>query len=109
MFDRSALIRRAEEYCRWTGKRLGPELGFGVHGIVFTLESQSAARRAAIKIHERERYYLRERDVYRRLAEVGLTSVQGCTVPEMIRSDDELWIIEMTVVTPPYLLDFAGA
>lgn len=26
----------------------------------------------------------------------------------MLGSNDELWVIEMTVVTPPYLLDFAG-
>jgi hypothetical protein len=27
----------------------------------------------------------------------------------MLRSDDELWVIEMEIVSQPYLLDFAGA
>ena len=27
----------------------------------------------------------------------------------MLRHDDDLWVIEMTVVTRPFVLDFAGA
>jgi hypothetical protein len=46
--------------------------------------------------------------VYRRLADEGLTSVLGCEVPEMLRHDDDLWAIEMSIVKPPFVLDFAG-
>ena len=109
MIDRSVLVRRAEEYARRVDAELGPELGYGVHGIVLTLESGSRTRRPAIKVFERERFYRRERDVYFRLAEEEVASLRGCTVPEMLRYDDELCVIEMTVVTPPYVLDFAGA
>jgi hypothetical protein len=35
--------------------------------------------------------------------------IRGCTIPELIGYDDELWIIEMTMVFRPYVLDFAGA
>ena len=30
-------------------------------------------------------------------------------VPQLLGSDDELWIVEMTIVSPPFALDFAGA
>ena len=109
MIDYPELVRRANEYCRRVGKGLGPQIGSGYHGNVFTLENQSNTYRSAIKVHERERFYRRERNIYMRLAEEGVTSVLGCTVPEMLRHDDELLVIEMTVVTPPYVLDFAGA
>jgi hypothetical protein len=33
----------------------------------------------------------------------------GFHVPQLIRYDDELRVIEMTIVTPPFVLDFAGA
>src|SRR4026207_1339587 len=33
----------------------------------------------------------------------------GFHVPQLIRADDDLWVIEMTIVTRPFVLDFAGA
>ncbi|MFQ5734167.1 MAG: hypothetical protein ACE5KM_19700 [Planctomycetaceae bacterium] len=27
----------------------------------------------------------------------------------MLRFDDQLWVVEMEIVTPPFILDFAGA
>ncbi len=109
MTTKSELLRRAEVYCRREGLFLGEQLGYGVHGIVFTVEYQSKGGREAIKAHEREADYRRERDVYLRLREHGVRAIRQCAVPEMIRHDDELWIIQMTVVTRPYVLDFAGA
>jgi hypothetical protein len=35
--------------------------------------------------------------------------IRGCNVPALIDFDDELWVIEMTVVGRPFVLDFAGA
>jgi hypothetical protein len=109
MFDRPELHRRASEYCQRTGLQLGPQLGYGVHGTVFSARNQSELGRSAVKVHERERFYLRERDVYRRLADEGVESVLGFDVPRVLNSDDEMWVIEMTIVTPPFVLDFAGA
>lgn len=88
---------------------LGPQLGFGVHGNVFGIKNEVNAHRSAVKIHDRERHYLRERDVYVRLAEEELTVVLGCNVPRMLKFDNELFAIQMSVVSPPYVLDFAGA
>jgi hypothetical protein len=36
-------------------------------------------------------------------------TIRGCNIPAPIDFDDELWVIEMTVVGRPFVLDFAGA
>jgi len=46
---------------------------------------------------------------YLRLQEHGITDLEGFHVPEMIRWDDEFLVIEMTIVTRPFVLDFAQA
>jgi hypothetical protein len=109
MNNRSELLRRAREYCRRNGLLLGSLLGSGIHGSVFEAESQTEKGISAIKMHDREHEYCRERDVYLRLRELEVTDIRGCAVPEMLRYDDELWVIEMTIVTRPFVLDFAGA
>ncbi len=38
-----------------------------------------------------------------------VTEVRGCAVPELLACDDQFWIIQMTIVTRSFLLDFAGA
>jgi hypothetical protein len=107
--NRPGLQRRAREFCQREGLVVGATLGFGVHGIVLAAQSQAKAGRLAIKVHEREVDYCRERDVYLRLQEQGITDIRGNAVPELIAYDNELWVIEMTVVTRPFVLDFAGA
>jgi hypothetical protein len=103
------LRRRADEYARRNRLALGEQLGYGVHGIVFVVESQTEPGRSAIKIHEREVPYCRERDVYLRLYEHSVTQICGSDVPQLLNYDDELWLIQMTIVSRPYVLDFAGA
>jgi hypothetical protein len=102
-----------KQYATRHGLSLGDELGHGVHGIVFATESQPrkdvAAVHSAIKVHEREADYCRERDIYLRLKQHAVTMIRGCNVPQLLRYDDELRIIEMTVVSRPFVLDFAGA
>jgi hypothetical protein len=107
------LERRARQYTQQHGLLLGEELGCGIHGIVFVTECHSenkpAAARSAIKVHQRQPSYCRERDVYLRLKEHGVTAIRGCHVPKLLRHDDVLWVLEMTVVSRPFVLDFAGA
>jgi len=88
---------------------IGEQLGFGLHGIVFAAKYQTKGGRLALKVHERDKEYRRERDVYLRLQEHAVTKIRGCSVPEMIGFDDELCVIEMTLVDRPFVLDFAGA
>jgi hypothetical protein len=88
---------------------LGEPLGAGVHGSVFAAECQINGGRSAVKGHERQPFYYREREVYQRLRDLDLTTVRSCNVPALIDFDDELWVIEMTIVARPFVLDFAGA
>ncbi len=109
MASRQELVDRAERYAQRTKLQLGEQLGFGVHGIVFACQRMGAPGRLAIKVHERQRSYERERDVYLRLQQHAVTQIRGCHVPQLLGYDDDLLVIEMTAVTPPYVLDFAGA
>jgi hypothetical protein len=106
-------MRRAQEYAHRNELGFVKELGFGVHGIVLSAESQiklSGLRfPSAVKVHEGDVCYERERDIYLRLKDRGVNAIRGCAMPKLIGYDDKLWIIEMSVVTPPYVLDFAGA
>jgi hypothetical protein len=106
-------MSRAREYAQANGLTLGKELGFGVHGIVVVTESAGEpgrpARQSALKAHQRETEYLRERDVYLRLQDHQVERIRGCEVPQLIDYNDHLWILEMTIVTRPFVLDFGGA
>lgn len=67
-------------------------------------------QKSAVKAHsQRSRHYATERDIYLRLQARGVTEILGFHVPELVRYDDELWVIEMHIVKPPFVLDFAGA
>lgn len=109
MSERPDLFRRLQEYAERTQLAIGGQLGFGVHGIVYKVQRQYQTGEWAIKVHEREADYCRERDVYLRLETLGVSEIRGCNVPELVDFDDKLLLIEMTVVPRPFILDFAGA
>ena len=109
MSFRDEPMRRAREYADRRRLTIGKELGFGVHGIVFVMESPASNRQSAVKAHQRELDYLRERDVYLRLLECNVMKIRNFEVPQFIDCYDELWVLEITIVSRPYLLDFAGA
>ncbi|MGO8925674.1 MAG: hypothetical protein ACLQU3_02085 [Limisphaerales bacterium] len=47
--------------------------------------------------------------MYERLSAAGVNNILGFHLPQFIRADNELQVIEMTIVTRPFVLDFAGA
>jgi hypothetical protein len=104
--DVAALKKRAELF--GDGGRstvdFGRRLGFGTDGYVWATH-----RNSAIKVLESGECYLRERDCYRRLFERMVDSIDGLAVPRLLDYDDELLIVEMEIVEPPYLLDFGKA
>jgi len=102
-------IQNAQTYARRRQLQLAERLGFGIHGIIYVAENKSASGKTAVKVHRETEPYLRECAAYERLQEIGVSKVQGFNVPQFIRADDELRIIEMTIVTRPFVLDFAGA
>jgi hypothetical protein len=107
------LERRAQDFAQRHGLVLGARLGSGVHGIVYASESQpvsgAAPTTSAVKVHRHVPDFLRERDIYLRLKERGVRAIRGCRVPELLRYDDDSLILEMTIVTRPFVLDFGGA
>lgn len=92
------------QYAERKNLQLADQLGFGNQGTVFATNVDSA-----IKVHERESFYQRERDVYFRLYQHRVSEVCGCAVPTLVDCDNDLWIIEMTIVARPFVLDFASA
>ena len=79
-----------------------------MHGSVFTCVRPTLSRNA-LKVIERVESYTIERDVYLRLRKLGIDLIQGHNVPQLIDFDDELLVIEMSVVVKPFVLDFGGA
>ena len=101
--------KRAKQY--QSDKRLELEscLGAGTQGSVYLFNSPSRSQRVAVKFHERDEAYVRERNVYLRLQELEIHEVHGHEVPQLVDFDDRLLAIEMTIVSPPFVLDFGGA
>ena len=101
---RDEIWERANQYAAEQGRILIGQLGYGYDGSVFATEQQSA-----IKVLRFERLYQRERDVYLRLLSEAIIDIAGFSVPQLIHHDDRLWVVEMGIVSPPFVLDFAGA
>lgn len=102
---------RASLYAQQRGLELGPRLGDGKDGIVYSTFG-SPQGPTAVKALARADLYGRELACYRRLAERGVggpVQVCGHNVPQLLGHDDELLIVEMRIVPKPYVLDFAGA
>ena len=97
---------RVEKYSLLKQRNLNPELrfGWGYDGIVLGTTIGSA-----IKGFGFEQLYQRERDVYLRLGEFNVEEILGFTIPRLLAYDDALLCIEMEIVAPPFVLDFAGA
>lgn len=104
-----ALIKNALAYAARHELRLAERLGFGVHGIICVAENKSGGGKTAIKAHREPGPYLRERAVYEHLRRARVTEILGFNVPQFVRAEDDLRVIEMTIVARPFVLDFAGA
>src|SRR6059058_5955375 len=78
-------------------------LGGGKDGSVWR-----TSRLTALKVHERIESYRAERDAYARLRDLQNRRVAGFTVPLLRVHDDELGTLEMDIVFPPFVVDFAS-
>ncbi|MBI3463008.1 MAG: hypothetical protein HY000_08100 [Planctomycetes bacterium] len=101
---REALRQNAETFARQRGIGIEQQLGFGIDGTVW-----GTTRKSVVKAHEREIAYCRERDVYYRLKDRGVTSIVRSSVPALIDYDDRLLVLEIEIVKPPWVIDFAHA
>lgn len=101
---RDQLLAVAVNYAANCGVSLLRFLGDGNDGAVWESNQQTA-----IKAIERRDSYFRERDAYLRLQDLEIVDLQGFAVLWLIGFDDTKQIVEMTVVFPPCILDFAKA
>ena len=77
-------------------------LGDGTDGCVWR-----SSRNTAIKALERHRSYVTERDCYRLLTKHCVTAIDGFSIPKLVEYDDHTLVIEMAIVSPPCVIDFA--
>ena len=103
------LTQHARTYASQHQLTLVERLGFGIHGMVFVAENNHKPGKSALKILRAPEPYFRERAVYERLRDAGISKILGFHVPQLFRADDQMHIIEMSIVTRPFVLDFAGA
>lgn len=95
------LESRARTYAERTGVALEARLGYGSDGTVWQTH-----RKTAIKVFEKAEVYRHELAVYVRLRDRRLRKIGDYSIPQLVRHDDPLMVIEMTLVNPPYVLDF---
>jgi hypothetical protein len=104
LYSFDEIEHRAMEYSTVRGMQLEQRLGFGKDGIVW---ATSAA--TAVKGHARDDLFEREFGCYQRLGACHIDNIMGHRVPLLLDWDHELRVMEITIVTPPFLLDFADA
>lgn len=103
------MLPEAKAYESLRGLELTGALGDGVDGNVWSVRSKGKRIPWAMKMQRRTDDYERERDCYARLAEHGINKIAGFNIPVCRRTDDVWKVIEMSIVTPPFIVDFAGA
>jgi|ERR1051325_3650188 hypothetical protein len=103
------LLPNARLYADRRQVEFAEPLGSGKDGIVLVGKGKDKSGNVAVKALRWDEMYQREKQVYERLRELGVSSVQGFNVPQLLGCDDGLRVIEMTIVRRPFVLDFAGA
>lgn len=59
-----------------------------------------------LKVHRSTHTFVPELAAYERLAKHRVTRLQGFDVPQLLDYDSALHILELSFVSPPYILDF---
>ena len=97
-------LDRAQRYADSKNITIQTDFGAGVDGCVFATNQLTA-----IKAFHFDKLYRQELEIYLYLKEWNISEVAGFSIPRLIGHDPTLAVIEMTVVTPPYVLDFVTA
>jgi hypothetical protein len=91
-------------YAAQYGVVFAARLGEGKDGEVYRTTSMTA-----VKFLSSMDYFNRERRAYKILQEAKIVRIAGHQCPTLIRTDDVYLSIEMTVVRPPFIVDFVSA
>jgi hypothetical protein len=99
-----AVEARGRRYGELEGIQINFEspLGSGTDGAVWMSD-----RNTAVKALYRQKNYSHELECYQRFARAGVTNLAGFNVPKLVGHSDELMIVELGIVKPPFILDFA--
>jgi hypothetical protein len=95
---------RLSEFAVKSGRTLEQQLGWGNEGLVYSTTSKTA-----IKAYLHQNLFENEKKVYARLTEYSVKNVHGFDVPQFVSASDDLRTLEMSIVSPPFIIDFAGA
>ena len=104
-----SLIPSARLYAVRHQLEIAESPGSGKDGIVLIAKRKGKPAESAIKVLRWTEAFEREKRVYERLKKEAVASVLGFNVPQLLGYDDELLVIEMTIVKRPFVLDFAAA
>ncbi|WP_442483940.1 hypothetical protein [Aeoliella sp. SH292] len=98
----SELFERVQQYARARNRIVVEQqkLGYGSDGTIWRTSD------SAIKALHRRSNFDVELGSYQRLAAAGVDAIDGFAVPRLIDFDEDLMVIEMEIVQPPYVLDF---
>lgn len=100
----NALVARLHDYARRRKLKINAHIGGGIQGVVCSTTLPSA-----IKAFKEAEHFWREVAVYKRIKENGITSACGFSVPKPLQYHPDSLVIEMEIVRPPFVLDFASA
>src|SRR5206468_2999363 len=103
------LIPNARLYASQRQLDVAEPLGSGKDGIVMVAKRKAQPAEVAIKVFRWPDAYMREKQIYERLRDAAVQTMLGFNVPLLVGADDDLRVIEMTIVERPFVLDFAGA
>jgi hypothetical protein len=99
----TVLLSRANVYAKRQGMRIGNvvALGHGMDGAVW-----ASTRESAIKVIRNRKNYADELECYVRLQAEKVRELCGFAVPFLEDYDNELMVVEMSIVQKPFVLDF---
>ncbi len=103
-FLQSSVKDRKAAYGKLRGLTIEKEFGGGYDGCVF-----QTSKMTAIKVFGYTELYERELEIYQYMNKWNIRQVDAFHIPRLIAFDKALAIIEMSVVTPPFIVDFASA
>ncbi|MFM9965464.1 MAG: hypothetical protein ACKV2Q_30120 [Planctomycetaceae bacterium] len=98
------LDERRQAYCEDRRIQTQSLIGYGLEGYVWKTN-----RGSVVKLFRHSNLFDRELAVYQKLSQLGLQKLQGFTIPQLLDHDHEHSVIEISLVAPPFVLDFAAA
>lgn len=95
---------RCQEYCQSRQIQSVDLIGYGLDGFVW-----STNRDSVLKVFRQSLLFDQELAIYEKLTKLGLRRLQGFDIPVLLDYDAQRSVLELSFVSPPFILDFAAA